>query len=127
VLGTPDALVLVDEEPPRDEAGDQDHDQSTSAQLAMTLTGAVSVRVYDTPPDQRMVPSRRGHVDALVVAEGHRRRGIGRALMDAAADWARQRGAGHLVLTVWAGNSAARAFYRSLGYDLRSEVLDRKL
>jgi predicted GNAT family acetyltransferase len=32
-----------------------------------------------------------------------------------------------VVLTVWAGNSAARAFYLRLGYDLRSEVLDREI
>jgi ribosomal protein S18 acetylase RimI-like enzyme len=111
VLATPDVAVLVNED---DAAGG-------------TITGAISVRVYDTPADPRMVSTRRAHVDALVVAEGARRRGNGRALMDAAAAWARQRGATRVVLTVWAGNSAARAFYRSLGYDLRSEVLDRKL
>ena len=115
MLASPDAAVLVNEgEPP---AGGQ----------GGTITGAISLRVYDTPPDPRMVPTRRAHVDALVVAEGARRRGIGRALMDAAAAWARQRGATRVVLTVWAGNEAARAFYRSLGYDLRSEALDRKL
>lgn len=89
--------------------------------------GAVSVRIYDTPPDPAMVPRRRGHVEMLVVAQAHRRRGIGRRLMEQASAWARQQGAVELVLTVWAGNSAAEAFYQRLGYSVLSRVLTAPL
>jgi ribosomal protein S18 acetylase RimI-like enzyme len=92
-----------------------------------TLTGAVSVRVYDTPPDPAMVARRRGHVEMLVVGRAHRRRGIGRALMEGAASWARDQGAAELVLTVWAGNREAEAFYERLGYGELSRVLHRRL
>jgi ribosomal protein S18 acetylase RimI-like enzyme len=88
-----------------------------------TVVGAVSVRIYDTPPDPAMVPRRRAHVETLVVAAGQRRRGIGRELMAEAADWARRRAAAELVLTVWAGNTAAEQFYQRLGYQLLSRVL----
>lgn len=89
--------------------------------------GLVVVRVYDTPRSPTMVPRRRGHVETLVVAARHRRRGLGRRLMEAAADWARRKGAVELVLTTWTGNAAADAFYARLGYRPLSNVLSRTL
>ena len=68
---------------------------------------------------------RRAHVEALVVDERHRRAGIGTALMNAATDWARARGAVEIVLTVWAGNAAAEAFYGRLGYRIISRALGK--
>jgi ribosomal protein S18 acetylase RimI-like enzyme len=89
--------------------------------------GVVSVRVYETPPDPAMVPLRRGHVEMLVVSSSHRRRGIGKGLMAEVSSWARRQGAAELVLTVWAGNRAAEAFYERLGYGELSRVLHAKL
>jgi ribosomal protein S18 acetylase RimI-like enzyme len=89
--------------------------------------GIVSVRVYETPPDPAMVPLRRGHVEMLVVSAAHRRHGVGQALMQEVASWARRQGAAEIVLTVWAGNEAAEAFYDRLGYRALSRVLHAKL
>ena len=47
--------------------------------------------------------------------------------MSAAAAWARERGATELVLTVWAGNTAAEAFYERLGYGVVSRALAKPL
>jgi ribosomal protein S18 acetylase RimI-like enzyme len=91
------------------------------------VAGVVSVRVYETPPDPAMVPLRRGHVELLVVSAGHQRRGLGRLLMEEASAWARRQGAAELVLTVWAGNRAAEAFYERLGYAPLSRVLHQRL
>jgi ribosomal protein S18 acetylase RimI-like enzyme len=91
------------------------------------VVGVVSVRVYETPPDPAMVPLRRGHVEMLVVSGTHRRRGVGTRLMAEVASWARRQGAAELVLTVWAGNRAAEAFYERLGYRELSRVLSAKL
>ena len=74
-----------------------------------------------------MVPRRRAHVEALVVDQRHRRAGVGTALMDAATAWARARGADEIVLTVWAGNAAAEAFYQRLGYGVVSRALSRPI
>jgi len=54
----------------------------------------------------------------LAVAASHRRRGGGRALLQAAIDRARSAGAKSLFLEVEAGNAAARALYAQLGFQV---------
>lgn len=111
-----DAAVFVAEAPDPSPGGS-----------GVRLAGAISVRLYDTPPDPAMIPRRRGHVEMLVVSGKFRRRGIGRALMAEVALWARREGAAELVLTVWAGNRDAEAFYAALGYTVLSSVLHTSL
>lgn len=50
------------------------------------------------------------------VAESVRRQGLGRALLDAACDAARVRGAVHAFLEVGAKNEAALSLYREAGF-----------
>jgi GNAT superfamily N-acetyltransferase len=52
------------------------------------------------------------YVDPLV-----QRRGVGRALLDAAIDHARDTGAADLHLWVAEGNASARAFYEATGWE----------
>ena len=60
----------------------------------------------------------RAHVAdlGLMVAASHRRRGIGRALLDASAQWARQSGVRKLELHVLPHNTAAIALYEAFGF-----------
>src|SRR5689334_4620756 len=62
------------------------------------------------------VPRRWAEVELLVVANRARGRGIGRTLMDAAADWAAAEGAARVQVVVWEANAAAVRFYERLGY-----------
>ncbi len=52
----------------------------------------------------------------LWVAPGARGRGLARQLVEARADWARERGAVRLELAVAENNEAAKALYRDLGF-----------
>ncbi len=52
-----------------------------------------------------------------MVAAGHRRRGVGRALLLAAEEWARSAGVGKLELHVFPHNEAAIRLYESCGYE----------
>ena len=53
----------------------------------------------------------------IMVAQGYRRQGIGRALMEAGETWAREVGVLKLELHVFPYNHAAIALYEQLGYE----------
>jgi GNAT superfamily N-acetyltransferase len=57
-----------------------------------------------------------GHLYAMWVAPDARGAGVGRALLDAVADWARARGCDRLILTVTESNGTARRFYAARGF-----------
>ena len=59
----------------------------------------------------------RGWVYYLATDPDRRRRGVGRALMAAAEDWLKARGAPKLNLMVRGDNLDATGFYAALGYD----------
>jgi GNAT superfamily N-acetyltransferase len=52
----------------------------------------------------------------LVVDEAHRTRGVGRALVAAAEDWVRSRGAKRFVVTTALRRADAHAFYEKLQF-----------
>ena len=53
----------------------------------------------------------------MMVAESHRRRGVGRALLDAAVDWAQGARVRKLELHVFPWNAAALGLYESFGFE----------
>jgi GNAT superfamily N-acetyltransferase len=56
-------------------------------------------------------------VMALVVSSEYRGRGAGQALICAAEEWARRRGAESIVLTTHKRRAGAHRFYRKIGYE----------
>lgn len=60
-------------------------------------------------------PATDAYLEELYVAPAHRRKGIGRALLDAAIEAARQAGADHFELTTGETDTEARALYESTG------------
>ncbi len=64
----------------------------------------------------------------LMVAATHRRRGIGRALLEQAVSWAHEAGVHKLELHVFPWNDAAIRLYESFGFEregLRREHYQR--
>ncbi len=53
----------------------------------------------------------RAWVEDLAVSPSHRSQGVGKALLDAAKDWARERGATHLELDSGEARTDAHRFY----------------
>jgi GNAT superfamily N-acetyltransferase len=56
------------------------------------------------------------HIDEMDVAFDHQRRGIGRALLDAAIDWARRAGLREITLTTFRDLAFNRQLYASAGF-----------
>lgn len=59
----------------------------------------------------------RGWVYYLAVAKAEQRKGLGAAMMQAAADWLRAGGAPKLHVMIRSENVAVEAFYARLGYE----------
>lgn len=97
------------------------------AERAGAIEGMAHVRLFDTPRRATQVAVRRALLESLVVADEARRNGVGRALVEAAASWARLAAAEELLLTVWDGNEGAERFYDRLGFHAVSRVLGLSL
>jgi len=98
------------------------------ADFALALTGATSTvlvaRGADEITGSVMVgfDGHRGWVYYLAVAPAQQRAGLGRALMAAAEDWLRARGAPKIQLMVREDNHAALGFYQALGLERQKVV-----
>jgi GNAT superfamily N-acetyltransferase len=68
-----------------------------------------------------------GRVTAIVVTEGERRGGIGRALMERAEEEARRQGCERLEVTTADRRSEAHAFYRGMGFEEASRRFLKRL
>ena len=88
-------------------------------------TGFCIVRVDHAPPIHREVE--RAEITDLGVHPSARRAGIGRALVEAASGWARERGIERLEARVLARNPEGQAFWRALGFGDFMDVLHRRL
>ena len=99
--------------------GVEDEDRITLvAEAEDELVGFVDVEILrPSAAATDFVPRVHGYVPELAVAESWRGRGVGEALMTAADEWARGRGAEYMWLDVDAGNVAAQRLYAKRGYN----------
>jgi GNAT superfamily N-acetyltransferase len=85
---------------------------SDDAVVLVAREGADVVGICTTYLDLESVRfGRRVWVEDLAVHPGRRSRGIGKRLLDAAKDWARERGATHLELDSGEARADAHRFY----------------
>lgn len=80
------------------------------------IIGLVYAYVRIIPESPIRIPCRVGEVDQIVVRQGYRRHGVGKALMEMVDQWAGRMKLDRLELSVWNFNKEARDFYRELDY-----------
>jgi GNAT superfamily N-acetyltransferase len=97
------------------------------AQVGDRLVGLICVMIKESPEVPIFVRRRYTVVNDLVVKDGFRRAGIGRALMEKAHDWAVAEGADSIELNVWEFNREAIDFYQTLGYETASRKMNKRL
>lgn len=79
------------------------------------VVGFLSLRVAQTPNYPVFRPRRFVFIEDAVVDESHRGAGVGKALFNAAVDWAKGRGATSIQTSVWEANAVAKEFYEAQG------------
>ncbi|MGW1864776.1 GNAT family N-acetyltransferase [Streptomyces mauvecolor] len=97
---------------PDDDDDDDDEDSGSRTFVAVGTDGRLAgfVAVSYSPWNRRLI------VEDIEVAPRHRGRGVGRALMGRAVEFARECGAGHVWLEVTNVNAPAIHAYRRIGF-----------
>lgn len=80
------------------------------------IIGLIVADVSFPSKDPGVKPGARGRVIDLYVEKGHRREGIGLALMKRAESYLKSRHCKHIFLEVFVPNTIAHKFYTKLGY-----------
>lgn len=84
--------------------------------LLVAESGGEAVGFIDVHVQRTVEEDPYGEVGGLAVADGHRGSGLGKALLEAAAAWARERGLAHLWIRAnLARGPAAHGFYEHAG------------
>lgn len=73
--------------------------------------------IYALSSSDNLPKEPRVYISEFAVAREAEGRGVGRALIAAVEDWARERGAWAVTLEVFAGNSRARVLYERIGFE----------
>jgi GNAT superfamily N-acetyltransferase len=82
------------------------------ATRATDVVGLLTVHLRNTLNHESPI----AQITLLVVDEAIRSRGAGRALVEAAEEWARARGSRRITVTTALARSGAHAFYEKVGY-----------
>jgi len=77
------------------------------------IVGMLTISLYRVPTGLRSI------IEDVAVDSNHRRKGIARALMDAALEFARAAGADGVALTSNSKHEAANKLYQSMGFERR--------
>jgi diamine N-acetyltransferase len=80
------------------------------------LAGLAVAILTGTPTNPLLVSRRILEIENIVVQRAFRRRGIGRSLIGACFEWARQHGADDVEVVVHDFNHEAMRFYAALGF-----------
>ena len=97
------------------------------ASLPPDATPAGILRCMEGRGSPLLDPPRYGYVASVYVQPEQRRRGVLRALMDAAVAWSRARGLDELRLHAAADNADANAAWQAMGFDVAEHLRVRRL
>jgi ribosomal protein S18 acetylase RimI-like enzyme len=132
VRGVPDRLRLPDSS---DNAGDTEfpkilgellHRDDVAifvVEIGSALVGLTEVYLREDTPNPYIIVHRYGHIQCLMVSVPYRKTGLGKQLVMAAQEWARERGATEMQLYAWEFADGPLHFYEKLGYRTLKRLL----
>ncbi|GHO91509.1 N-acetyltransferase [Reticulibacter mediterranei] len=80
------------------------------------LLGLAEVYLRQDEPHSLTVAHRYGYLQSLIISASHRKKGLGKQLVTAAQQWAKERDATEMQLDTWEFETGPLVFYESLGY-----------
>jgi ribosomal protein S18 acetylase RimI-like enzyme len=89
------------------------------------IVGYLHYEIINIPQGEWTYARHVVHVHSLTIKQEQRRKGYGEELMDYVTEVARDAGASHVTLEVWAFNQPARAFYERLGFTPTQILMER--
>ena len=89
---------------------------SAANEVFIAERGGVAVGCLHMLEDVDFFGAKHAHISVIATAVDAEGSGVGRALLEHAETWARQRGHALLTLNVFAGNDRARRVYDRAGY-----------
>ena len=90
--------------------------QSDEAMLIAELDGRLAGVAFLVTQVDYFTERPHAHLSVLAVAKDAEGKGVGRALLDASEQWARDRGSDRLTLSALVTNARARGIYERRGY-----------
>ena len=126
----PDVFREVPDSMPADylrELIDADDVEILVADRDGAIVGYEVLRVRESPPVPFVVSRRYVLLSDIAVSEAEQGRGIGRLVVEAAIQWARERGMSEIELSVYEFNDAAIAFYEHLGFRATRRMMALRL
>ncbi len=93
---------------------DDDHTRILVAEIDEVIIGFTLGVIVDLVAEMFM-PDIGGFLADIYVQDGHRKRGVGRKLVESLAQWFRESGVTFIELSVAHRNTEARAFWNALG------------
>lgn len=100
---------------------EQPDELNLAAEIDGSLVGYTRAFRFSGFSNEFIFPRHGVHVGLLAVAREARRKGVGRALLQAVEEWANAFEAEFIGLDMSPQNAAARTFYVELGYELANE------
>lgn len=110
-----------------DMLGGKDSDILAARTPEGQVIGFALVQCKDTPPHPSFIPRRYTYLMDIVVAETCRGKGVGKSLLGAVEQWARERGSEFVELGVLTENLSAIQVYESFGFVERRKVMELDL
>src|SRR3954471_17513923 len=89
--------------------------------------GYAEIHLQEPEQDPGVVPTKRAHLQALLVTRLRRREGVGGGLLAASEDWAREHWAEEMELDHWLFDGDPSLFYDRAGYLPLSEMRVKRL
>ncbi|WP_374654308.1 N-acetyltransferase family protein [Dongia sp.] len=104
-----------------------DKDPKSRLIVAEDENGAILGYMHLKPTHDDVLDRETGYLSIIAVAESATGKGVGRLLMKAAEDWAREQGYPSLLLDVFASNETAIGFYKKNRFGEDSVRFRKKL